>query len=90
MSQKGFTLIEIMLVILLLGIIASIGIPTFLRSGLTPTEEFIGRLNASVQDAVLLADEKHTVQKVFFDISGKKVDVQTTTGAVYAQRNFYS
>ena len=50
--QRGFTLIEIVVVILLIGIITAMGLPRFLRSGQTPTEEFIGRLNNLVGDGV--------------------------------------
>ena len=79
--KPGFSLIELMIVILLLGLIAAMGIPRFLRSSRPPTQDFIGRLNVLVRDGVQLAEKKRKVYKIFFDLPSKKVDIRGVTGA---------
>ncbi len=79
---RGFSLIELMIVILLLGFIAVMGLPRFLRSSRTPTEDFIGRLNVLTGEGVLLAEQTHKVYKIFFDLPAKKVEVRTVGNAV--------
>lgn len=78
--RDGFTLIELMLVILLVGIIASIGVPRFLRSPATPAQDFIGSLNVLTSEAVSAALQTRKVQKVFFDLPGKKVEIRAVGG----------
>lgn len=82
MKKAGFTILELMIVILILGLIAAMGVPRFLRSGRTPTEDFIGRLNVLTQEAVQLCEQTHKPHRVFFDLLAKKVSVQTAVGAV--------
>lgn len=77
MHKAGFSLIELMIVILLIGIIASIGIPRFLRSPRTETEQFIARLNALVADGAQLAMQTTQSHKVFFNLLSKKVELQS-------------
>ena len=78
--QRGFTIIEIMVVILLIGIITAMGLPRFLRSRRSPTEEFIGRLNTLVGDGVETALRTGTVQRIFFNFDAKTVELQSATG----------
>lgn len=82
MMKKGFSLIELMVVILLLGIIAAMGIPRFLRSPEIPSQDFIGRLNSLTAEAAYAAQLTNKVHKVFFDLLGGKVEVQTASGAL--------
>ena len=82
MMQKGFSLIELMVVILLLGIIATMGIPRFVRSTRNQTEDFIGRLNGLIGEGVYNAQLSAKVHKIFFDLIGRKVEVQTVAGAL--------
>lgn len=77
--KSGFSLIELMIVILLIGIIASVGIPRFTRGGRRDSQVFIGRLNSLVQDGILAALQTNESQKVFFDIQNKKVELQGIT-----------
>lgn len=82
MMKKGFSLIELMVVILLLGIIAAMGIPRFLRSPQVPSQDFIGRLNTITGEGVYAAQLTNKVHRIFFDLLGGKVEVQTAAGAL--------
>lgn len=75
--KKGFTLIELMIVILIIGIITSLGLPRILRGSLTQTEQFISRLNSLVQDGVQLALSTHEPQKITFGLTAKQVELQS-------------
>lgn len=80
--KNGFSLIELMIVILLLGIIAAVGIPRFLRSPITPAQDFIGRLNALTGEGVYAALRAGKVHRISFDLTGGKVEVQTASGTL--------
>lgn len=73
---KGFTLIEIAIVILIIAIMANLGIPRFLRIGTTESERFIERLNALVQQGAQAAMQTDKVQKILFNLIAKKVELQ--------------
>lgn len=79
-SGPGFTLIEIILVILIIGVIATIGLPRFLRSPISQTEQFIGSLNSLTQEGIELAQLNKASKRIFFNISGKKVAIQSIGG----------
>ncbi len=78
--KKGFSIIELMIVILLIGIIAVIGAPRFLRSPQRGIDTFMARLNGLVSEAAVEAQRRGEPLRIFFSISGKKVSVQTAAG----------
>jgi prepilin-type N-terminal cleavage/methylation domain-containing protein len=73
--KYGFTLIEIMLVILIMGIIASIGIPRFTRGTITQGEQFIARLNALTQYGAQEAIRSSSMVSIHFNLLGKNAEL---------------
>ena len=71
-----------MVAILLIGIIATIGIPRFFRSPVSKTEQFIGKLNSLVQQGVRTAQETSAAQRILFNPSARSVEVQSLKGQV--------
>lgn len=80
MTTRGFTIIELMVVILLIGIITAIGIPRFLRQPVPVTQQFIHKLNTLVIQAVEQALESSEARRVFFNISASTVEIQDIAG----------
>lgn len=79
-NKPGFTLIEIVIVILIIGIITAMSIPRLFRSPVSQTEQFIGRLNSLMQEAVESAQQSGVSKRVFFTITGKNVAIQSIAG----------
>lgn len=75
--KKGFSLIELTIVILIIGIIASLGLPRFFRGSRTKSEQFIAQLTGLVRDGVQLALQTNEPQKVLFNLMAKKVELQS-------------
>jgi prepilin-type N-terminal cleavage/methylation domain-containing protein len=79
-KKAGFTLIEIMLVVFIIGMLAAIGIPRFFRSGRIPAQDFIGHLNLFVTEAVEKARQTGQPCRIFFNLHAKKVEMQSAQG----------
>ena len=79
-GKQGFTLIEIMIVILLIGIITAIGLPRFLRSPVPIAQDFIYRLNRVIMDASEQAQQHSEPRRVFFNLGARTVVIQTSAG----------
>lgn len=74
--KNGFTLIELAIIILIIGILATFALPRFMSIGQTPSKQFIARLNAMVQDGVQAAHEDGHIIKILFNLTGKKIELQ--------------
>ncbi len=74
--QAGFSLIEIIVAMLIVGIMATISIPRFVRVGATATDQFVIALNNLNQTAVQQAYETHHIQKVIFDFQQNYVKIE--------------
>lgn len=77
--KKGFTLIEILVVILIIGIMASIGLPRVFSTRTTNAEQFVARFNALVAYGVQQAIAKSRVEAVFLNLLGKKVELMDSS-----------
>lgn len=75
--KTGFTIIEMMLVVIIVGIMASIGLPRFVRGGQTPGQQFIARLNDLTQLGAQAALTTGTVQKINFNLQANKVELSS-------------
>lgn len=73
---KGFTILEIMVVILLIGVIAAISIPRFLRSPVPVAEQFMGNLNSMVIQAAEQAQQDGEPRRIFFNLLARSVELQ--------------
>lgn len=76
--SAGFTLIEIILVILIIGIAAQIGIPRVFRTRQNVTIDFISRLNNLVQAGIQAAIDSGEMHKVLFSLRAKQVELVST------------
>ncbi len=78
--KKGFSIIELMVVILIIGIIAAIGVPRFFKSPQRGIDTFIAGLNGLVSEAAVEAQRRGEPLRVFFSLSGKKITVEPAGG----------
>jgi prepilin-type N-terminal cleavage/methylation domain-containing protein len=79
-AKAGFSIIEIMLVVLIIGILASFGIPRFLLRRVTAGTTFIARLNSITAYGAQLAVKNNSIQKVVLHFVGKTISVSTPDG----------
>jgi len=77
---RGFTLIELMVVIVLIGIITTIGLPRFLRSPIPLTQDFMHRLNVLIADASAQAQQHNEPRRIFFNMNARTVELQAVGG----------
>lgn len=73
-TSKGFSLIELMVVILIIGAMATIFVPTFFRRGSASVmQTFVTDLNAMVQVGVTEAQRTGLLHRVKFDLEKSQV-----------------
>ncbi len=69
-----------MVVVLIIGIIAAMGVPRFLRSPVPVTQDFIHRVNILITDAVGQAQQEGEPRRIFFSLGARFVEIQTAGG----------
>lgn len=74
--KAGFSLIEIVVAMLIIGIMATIAIPRFITLGARTTDKFIIALNNLNQTAVQQAYETQKTQKVILDFKQNSVKLE--------------
>lgn len=80
--KKGFTLIELVVVILVLAIIASIGIPQFINIRSEARTATVDGMRGAINGAVLLARAKHRVSGQTSPVSMDGTSVDVTSNGV--------
>src|SRR5581483_7294111 len=75
-KQHGFSLIEILLALFILGMIFSIGIPRLSRVGATPLDIFLVNLNALTLDASQRAIAEQKTSKILINFRTKPMQIQ--------------
>jgi prepilin-type N-terminal cleavage/methylation domain-containing protein len=80
MQRRGFTIIELMVVILLIGIITAMGLPRFLRSPTPLAQDFTQRLNVLMTEAIGQAQKEGEPRRIFFNLASGMVEMQTQSG----------
>lgn len=77
-KQKGFTLIEVMVVVLLIGILSSIAVPSY-RKAVEKTKVAEGAIGIRAIDTA--AREKFLIKKSLFDISSlEDINIELSAG----------
>lgn len=80
MEHRGFTIIELMVVILLIGIITAMGLPRFLRSSAPLAQDFTHRINVLVTEAIGQAQKEGEPRRIFFNLGARVVEMQSASG----------
>lgn len=73
--KKAFTIIELLIVMLIIGLIMSVGLPRFTSIGTSEFDKFFARLNSITQEGAQKAQEFNVVYKILFNITGKKIEL---------------
>jgi len=79
-KKFGFTIIELAIVILIAGLLLTIGMPRLGSLGPKPGEQFVTNLNALTQEGAREAQYLSKVQKIIFDFTVRKVELWDSDG----------
>lgn len=74
-NRNGFTLVEITIVLLIIGLLAQFGFPRFFSNKQTQEEKFISSLNALVQESIRTAIDSQVIQKVFINLLTQEIEL---------------
>ena len=72
--RAGFTLIEIIIVVSIIGLLMAVGLPRIFNLRVPATQQFIARLNAFVQQGAQAALQTGTVQAIKFNLGARTVE----------------
>jgi prepilin-type N-terminal cleavage/methylation domain-containing protein len=75
-KQSGFALIEIIVAIIIIGIMATLGIPRLYRAGTSPLERFTAQLNMLAQDGLQRAIAQQMPYKIVFNFKQNNRSVE--------------
>lgn len=84
MRQKGFTLVELVVVIVILGILAAVALPRFVNLQKEARTAAVNAMAGGIRSAVALAQSKYlavgNMTATTVDMNGISVDVTAGTG----------
>ena len=93
MNKKGFTLIEMLVVVLIIGILAAVALPQYFKavekSRSTEALSVMGSISAAMERARLVSQTNvypTTLESLDIEIAGE--DGSTVTGGSWSSRNF--
>jgi len=95
MKTKGFTLLELLVVVLIIAILASIGVPWYMRAYRRSISQEMLATSKAFQDSIIrYKNEKGVMPSKFSDLDVTNADAQPTSAFPEAQdaikiKNFY-
>ena len=81
-SRNGFTFIELMVAIVIIGIMATFIVPPFFRQAAPPIDTFASELNNLIRTGILDAIETDRVHRIYFDFVKTRISLETATKKV--------
>jgi len=78
-TRFGFSLLELMVVLFIIGMITVMVMPTFRKTSAIEPKEFVAKLNVIMQAAWQQALSSGHTQKVLFDFAAKKISLFEVT-----------
>jgi len=74
-SRSGFSIIELIIVILIIGLLLSVGLPRFMSIGISNSDKFIACLNKITLEGTQKAQKFKKTYKVFINFVSRKIEL---------------